>query len=89
MLGVLNEFACMAEHTISTGRTDPDDLVGLSVWLANTIVGPVSRDDGSTPFGAFQNASQRLWTADDTPARPDFSLRADDQVVIIRSGSAG
>ena len=44
----------MAEHTISTGRSNPDDLVGLSVWLANTIVGPISRDDGSTPLGALQ-----------------------------------
>ncbi len=55
VLGVMNEFAFMAEHTISTGRSDPADLVGLSVWLANTIVGPVSRDDGSTPLGALQH----------------------------------
>lgn len=55
VLGVMNEFVFMAEHTISTGRSDPDDLVGLSVWLAKTIVGPISRDDGSTPLGALQN----------------------------------
>lgn len=54
VLGVMNEFVFMAEHTISTGRSNPDDLVGLSVWLANTIVGPISRDDGSTPLGALQ-----------------------------------
>lgn len=55
VLGVMNEFVFMAEHTISTGRSDPDDLVGLSVWLANTIVGPIGRDDGHTPLGALQN----------------------------------
>jgi hypothetical protein len=54
VLGVMNEFVFMAEHTISTGRSDPHDLVGLSVWLSNTIVGPISRDDGSTPLGALQ-----------------------------------
>lgn len=55
VLGVMNEFVFMAEHTISTGRSGPDDLVGLSVWLADTIVGPISRADGSTPLGALQN----------------------------------
>lgn len=55
VLGVMTEFAFMAEHTISTGRSDPDDLLGLSVWLANTIVLSISRDDGSTPVGALQN----------------------------------
>ncbi|MFT7650126.1 MAG: hypothetical protein ACI8Y4_004891 [Candidatus Poriferisodalaceae bacterium] len=55
VLGVMNEFVFMAEHTISTGRSDHTDLAGLSVWLANTIVGPVSREDGSTPLGALQN----------------------------------
>ena len=59
VLGVMNEFAFMAELTISTGRSDPTDLVGLSVWLANTIVGPISRDDGSTPFGALRNRGGR------------------------------
>ncbi|MCB0995943.1 MAG: hypothetical protein KDB21_12675 [Acidimicrobiales bacterium] len=54
VLGVMNEFAFMAEHTISTGRSDPADLVGLSVWLANTIVGPISKDDGYTPLGVLQ-----------------------------------
>ena len=53
VLGVMNEFTFMAEHTISTGRSDPADLVGLSVWLASTIVGPLSREDGSTPHGAL------------------------------------
>jgi hypothetical protein len=53
VLGVMNEFAFMAEHTIGTGRSDSDDLLGLSVWLADTIVGPISRDDGSTPRGAL------------------------------------
>lgn len=56
VLGVMNEFVFMAEHTISTGRSDPTDLVGLSVWLANTIVGPIGSDDGSTPLGALQNS---------------------------------
>lgn len=54
VLGVMNEFTFMAEHTISTGRSDPADLLGLSVWLANTIVGPISKDDGYTPLGALQ-----------------------------------
>lgn len=54
VLGVMNEFAFMAEHTISTGRSDPADLLGLSVWLANTIVGPIGKDDGYTPLGALE-----------------------------------
>lgn len=54
VLGVMNEFTFMAEHTIRTGRSDPADLVGLSVWLANTIVGPISKDDGCTPLGVLQ-----------------------------------
>ncbi len=55
VLGVMTEFTFTAEHTISTGRSDPADLVGLSVWLANLIVGPIGGDDGSTPLGALQN----------------------------------
>ncbi len=54
VLGVMNEFTFMAEHTISTGRSDPADLIGLSVWLADTIVGPISKDDGYTPLGVLQ-----------------------------------
>lgn len=54
VLGVMNEFTFMAAHTISTGRSDPADLLGLSVWLANTIVGPISKDDGYTPPGVMQ-----------------------------------
>jgi len=54
VLGVMNEFTFMAEHTIGTGRSDPADLVGLSVWLANTIVGPISKEDGFTPLGVLQ-----------------------------------
>jgi hypothetical protein len=54
VLGVMNEFTFMTEHTISTGRSDPADLLGLSVWLANTIVGPISKDDGYTPLGVLQ-----------------------------------
>lgn len=54
VLGVMNEFTFMAEHTISTGRSDSTDLLGLSVWLANTIVGPISKDDGYTPLGVLQ-----------------------------------
>ncbi len=54
VLGVMNEFTFMAEHAISTGRSDPTDLLGLSVWLANTIVGPISKEDGYSPFGALQ-----------------------------------
>lgn len=54
VLGVMNEFAFMAEHTISTGGSDSSDLLRLSVWLANTIVGPIGKDDGYTPLGALQ-----------------------------------
>ena len=54
VLGVMNEFAFMAEHTISTGRSHPSDLLGLSVWLANTIVGPIGKDDGYSPLRALQ-----------------------------------
>ena len=60
VLGVMNEFVFMAEHAISTGHAEPEDLVGLSVWLADTIVGPISRDDGSTPLGALQNRVARI-----------------------------
>ncbi len=56
VLGVMNEFTFMAEHTIGAGRSDPTDLVGLSVWLANTIVGPISKDDGYTPLGVLRRA---------------------------------
>ena len=44
----------MAEHTISTGRSDSSDLLGLSGWLASEVVGPISKDDGYTPAGALQ-----------------------------------
>lgn len=54
VLGVMNEFVFMAERSISTGHSEPEDLVGLSVWLADAIVGPVSKDDGSTPPGALR-----------------------------------
>ena len=29
-------------------------LLGLSVWLANTIVGPIGKDVGYTALGALQ-----------------------------------
>ena len=54
VLGVMNEFTFMAEHTISTSRSDPCDLLGLSVWLANTIVGPIGKHDGYSPLRALQ-----------------------------------
>ena len=34
VLGAMNEFTFIAEHTICTGRSDPADLIGLSVVLA-------------------------------------------------------
>ncbi len=52
MLGATNEFAFVAESSIGTGRSDPADLVALSVWLTSTTVGPIRRDDGSVPLGA-------------------------------------
>lgn len=64
VLGVMNEFVFMAEHTISSGRSDPADLLGLSVWLANTIVGPINTDDGSTPVGACRTWWPPLWIAE-------------------------
>ena len=51
VLGVMNEFTFMAEHAFSTGHADPNDLVGLSCWLADTIVGPLTKGDGYTAFG--------------------------------------
>ena len=54
VLGVMNEFTFLAEDSIGGGRADPADLLGLSVWLAATIVGPISKDDGFTPLGALQ-----------------------------------
>ena len=54
VLGVMNEFTFLAEDSIGNGRADPADLLGLSVWLADTIVGPILKDDGFTPRGALQ-----------------------------------
>ena len=54
VLGVMNEFTFMTEHTINTGGSDPADLLGLSVWLANTDVGPALKDDGYTLLGVLQ-----------------------------------
>jgi hypothetical protein len=54
VLGVMNEFAFMAEHSISTGHSDSADLLGLSVWLSNTTVGPLTKGDGYAPLGALQ-----------------------------------
>ena len=51
VLGVMNEFTFMVEHTISAGHSDPADLLGLSV---NTIVGPISKDDGYNLVGVLQ-----------------------------------
>ena len=54
VLGVMTEFAFMAEHTIKTGRSDPNDLLGLSCWLADTIVGPLAKVDHYSPVGALR-----------------------------------
>jgi hypothetical protein len=54
VLGVMNEFVFMAEQTIGTRRLDPGDLLELSCWLADTIVGPLTKDDLYTPIGALQ-----------------------------------
>jgi hypothetical protein len=53
VLGVMNEFTLMAERSFSTGRNHPGDLLGLSCWLADTIVGPLTKGDGYTPLGAL------------------------------------
>jgi hypothetical protein len=55
VLGVMNEFAFMAEQSISIGKGDPFDLLDLSVWLANTTVGALTVDVGHTPLGALQH----------------------------------
>ena len=57
VLGVMNEFTFMAERTISTGHSDASDLFGLTVWLANMIVGPLTKADGYTPLGALQRVT--------------------------------
>jgi hypothetical protein len=54
VLGVMNEFVFMAEHSISSGMNDGADLLGLSIWLAGTIVGPLTKDDGYIPRGALE-----------------------------------
>ena len=54
VLGVMNEFTFMAEDSLGKSRSGSADLLGLSVWLADTIVGPISNDDGFTPLGALQ-----------------------------------
>lgn len=54
VLGVMTEFTFMAEHSLSTGRFDPGDLLGVSCWLADTIVGPLTKGDGSTPLAALR-----------------------------------
>ena len=64
VLGVMNEFVFMAEHAIDAGRCDAHDLIGLSVWLADTIVGPISKDDGYTPLGALHRLVAATLDAD-------------------------
>ena len=54
VLGVMTEFTFMAKHSISTGKSDPSNLLGLSCWLADTIVGPLTKGDGYTPLGALR-----------------------------------
>lgn len=54
VLGVMNEFVFMAEHAIHTEHRDQSDLLGLSVWLADTIVGPLTGGEGYTPIGALR-----------------------------------
>jgi hypothetical protein len=54
VLGVMNEFTFMAEHSMRTGHSHPGDLLGLSGWLADTIVGPLTKGDGYTPVGALR-----------------------------------
>ena len=54
VLGVINEFTFMAEHSITSGHHDRTDLLGLSVWLSNTIVGPLVKGDDYTPLGALE-----------------------------------
>jgi hypothetical protein len=52
VLGVMNEHARMADHAVTTGRAHAADVLGLSTWLATTIVGPLTHDDRYTPLGA-------------------------------------
>jgi hypothetical protein len=44
----------MAEHSMRTGHSHPGDLLGLSCWLADIIVGPLTKGDGYTPVGALR-----------------------------------
>ncbi len=60
VLGVMNEFVFMAEHAVHTGHRDQSDLLGLSVWLADTIVGPLTKGDGYTPIGALRRLTATL-----------------------------
>jgi hypothetical protein len=53
VLGVMNEFT-FPEHSMTTGHSDPGNLLGLSCWLADTIVGPLTKGDGYTPVGALR-----------------------------------
>jgi hypothetical protein len=50
----MNEFVVMAEHAVDTGNRDQSDLLGLSTWLADRIVGPLTKGDGYTPIGALR-----------------------------------
>jgi hypothetical protein len=52
MLGVMNELGFMAEARIHRGGHPPADLVGLSVRVADTLLGPLYKTDtrGSTPL---------------------------------------
>jgi hypothetical protein len=56
VLGVMTEFAVMANHATATRRTDPTNLVERSAWLATTIVGPIPTRLGSTPLSALHHA---------------------------------
>jgi hypothetical protein len=53
VLGVMNEFTFMAEHSTSSRAVESGDLVALSCWLADTIVGPLTKNDLYTPIGAL------------------------------------
>lgn len=60
VLGVMNEFTFMAEHSIHTGHSAAGDLPGLSCWLADTIVGPLQQDDGYRSVRS--GVSSRAWS---------------------------
>ena len=71
-LGVMNEFAFMAEPTISTGRSDPTDLVGLSGGLRTQSLVRSRRKTATRRSVCCRESSGIEPCRSDVPQGPNF-----------------